>query len=480
MHRWYDYITVNIYYLGLSTLTQTNGLLFPILVQSFIGEAGKATTYGSLRLWTLMVALLVQSASGMLSDHSTLHWGKRRPFVLTGTVVNLVLISTIGLILGFSGKNAYWLLFTIAILIQVATNFAQGAQQGFIPDLVATGQRGRFSAVKAFFELPVALLLVSFTTARFIASGNIWGAISVVIIVLAASMLVTLLVREKPGSKKTTGLDWEPFFHLLFMTGIFTLIIIGVGQAVQYVGSLVGRWQPSIPNTVFIGFIGLIAMCLTTGLGVWFCVRIGLGVVDAQRNPSFSWWVINRLSFLIGAINLSTFALYYLQARLGFTAEKVAKPASTMLLIVAVCILLSALPGGWLADRFGHKRMVAWSGICAAAGIVIALIQPNLFLIYLGGGLIGLSTGVFYTANWALGTNLAPLEQAGRYLGISNLAGAGAGAVGAYIGGPIADISTRMLPSWPGFGYMMLFSIYGLMILFSVVVLTKVKLPQTL
>ena len=477
MHRWYDYITVNIYYLGLSTLTQTTGLLFPILVQIFIGEADKATSYGSLRLWTLMVAVLVQSASGLLSDHSRHRWGKRRPFVFSGTVFNIVLISGIGLILGFSGENAYWLLFTIAILIQIATNFAQGAQQGFIPDLVAADQRGRFSAVKALFELPVALLLVSFTTARLIATGNVWGALLTVIVVLTVSMLLTLFVREKPLTEATTHLNWEPFINLLMMTGVFTVVILGVGQLVQYAGSLVEQWHPSFENTLLIGLIGLIAMSLTTGLGVWLCVRIGLGA-EAQRNPSFSWWVINRLAYLIGVINLSTFALYYLQARMGFSAEKVARPASLMLLIVAFCILISALPGGWLADRFGHKRMVAWSGLLAVVGIIISLMQPSLVLIYLGGSLIGLATGVFYTANWALGTDLAPLEHAGRYLGISNLAGAGAGAVGAYIGGPIADITTRMLPGKPGFGYIILFSIYGLMILFSVVVLIKVKLPQ--
>ena len=475
MRRWYDIITVNIFYLGLSTLSQTNGLLFPILVQKFIGETGKATTYGNLRLWTLMIALLVQSAAGMLSDHSSLRWGKRRPFVFTGTVFDLVLITAIGLILGLQDGNVYWLFFTIAIVIQVATNLAQGAQQGFIPDLVAVNQRGMYSAVKSLFELPIALLLVSFTTARLIATGNYWGALIVVMIVLSSSMLLTLLVREEPITPPVTHLDWQPFLSLLSMTGVFTLVILGVGQGVQLIGHLMERWQPSLSNALIMGLVGITAMLATTGLGVWICVRIGLGA-EAQNNSSFTWWVINRLAYLIGAINLSTFALYYLQARLGYTAEKVAQPASILLLLVGVFILLSAVPGGWLADRFGHKRLVAWSGLLATAGIAIALIQPNLALIYIGGIMIGLATGVFYTANWALGTDLAPIDQAGRYLGISNLAGAGAGAVGAYIGGPIADTTTRMLPDQPGFGYIVLFSIYGAMILFSVLAVSRVKL----
>jgi predicted MFS family arabinose efflux permease len=58
-----------------------------------------------------------------------------------------------------------------------------------------------------------------------------------------------------------------------------------------------------------------------------------------------------------------------------------------------------------------------------------------------------------------------PQEQVGRYLGLSNLADAGAGAIGAYIGGPIAD-HVRYTP---------LFVIYGLLFLFSIVALLGVR-----
>jgi MFS family permease len=100
-----------------------------------------------------------------------------------------------------------------------------------------------------------------------------------------------------------------------------------------------------------------------------------------------------------------------------------------------------------------------------------------LTVIYIGGLFIGAATGLFYTANWALGTELVPQGEAGRYLGISNLAGAGAGAVGAYIGGPIADFLTARVPSVPGLGYTLLFAIYGVLFLLSIVALAKVREP---
>ena len=147
------------------------------------------------------------------------------------------------------------------------------------------------------------------------------------------------------------------------------------------------------------------------------------------------------------------------------------------MMAVGIFILLSALPSGWLADRFGHKRLIAISGMVAALGTLILLLSPGLPPIYVGGCIIGLAAGLFFTANWALGTALVPKEEAGRYLGISNLAGAGAGAVGAYIGGSIADYFTAQVPDQPGLGYVVLFAIYGALFLLSVVTLIKVQPP---
>ena len=146
---------------------------------------------------------------------------------------------------------------------------------------------------------------------------------------------------------------------------------------------------------------------------------------------------------------------------MGIERELAAKPASQLILIVGVFILFLALPSGWLADKFGRKPLVAISGLVAAAGTLVLILAPNMTIIYAGGVLVGAGTGLFYAANWALGTDLVPKEEAGRYLGISNLAGAGAGAVGAYIGGPIADFFTVNFPSQPGIGYVVLFAIYG-------------------
>lgn len=472
--RWHDTLTVNVYFLGLTTLSQTLGLVYPLLVQQFIGEAGKATFFGNLRLWMLMTALLVQAGMGMVSDRSRLRWGRRRPFILAGTLLDLVFIAAIGFAIGLEGRSGYGFLLAVAVLLSVSTNVAHSAQQGLIPDLVPEDRRGRYSAVKAMLEIPLPLLLVSFTIARLIGAGNMPAGLLLAAGVLVVTMLLTMLVPERRPEQAPPPLDWRPFLRLALMTALFTALILGMGQAVIVAGRVLGGFTGGNVLVLTMGLVGLGAMLVAIGIGVGASVRISLGEA-ASRNPSFTWWVINRLAFLVGATNLSTFALFYLQGRLGYLGEQAAQPAAFLMLLVGVFILAAALPGGWLADRFGHRRLVIASGLLAALGTLVAIAVPSLAFIYAGGCLIGLATGVFFTANWALGTSLVPSQEAGRYLGLSNLAGAGAGAVGAYVGGPIADYFTAAMPTSPGIGYVLLFAIYGTLFLLSALAARQVR-----
>ena len=466
--HWYDYITINVYWLGLTTISQSNGIILPLLVQRFVGPGQQGTAFGRLRLYTLMVALLVQALAGILSDRSTQHWGRRRPFILVGTLLNMACMIAIG------AAPTYWLLFGAVVLSQIASNIAHGAEQGLIPDLVPEDRRGRFSGVKSIMEL-LPVIIVAFTVGKLVVAGQMWSGILVATGILFLSMVITMFVHEEPLREPPGKLDWKPFGRLVAMTIVFLGVIVSLGEMVRQTGKLLSAVD-SVPALLLaMGGAGLLAMAAAVIVGVWFSVQISVGRREAHRYPSFAWWVINRLAFLVGATNLSSFAVYFLQARLGLEGEAAAGPASQLMMVIGILILLCALPSGWLADRIGRKRLVAFSGLTAALGTLVIVLAPNMNVIYVGGCLIGAATGVFFTTNWALGTDVVPKDEAGRYLGISNLAGAGAGAVGAYIGGPIADYFTVRFPEQPGQGYLLIFAIYAALFLLSAVVLTRVQ-----
>jgi MFS family permease len=495
--RWYNIITINIFFLALTVLSQTNGLVYPLLIQNFVGEATKGTRFGELRLWSLMAALLWQAVMGMFSDRNTSRYGRRRPFIFVGTLGILFFLVLMGVSSGMEGMAGFYFLFGVAILMSFASNTAHGALQGLIPDLVPDEQRGRYSAVKAMLEIPIPLILVSFTVAQFLKGGNYWLALGFAAAVVLISMLLTMLTREKPlAQEDAPPFDWRSIVRLLGMTAVFTVIILGLGWMFRElsrpapfasvsallggapVGDPFGLISSPLVLMSVVGLIGLLAMFVAVAAGVWISVRISVGNRAASANPSFTWWVINRLAFLVGATNLSGFAIYFLQGRLGLKGEEAAGPASRLIAVIGVFILLAALPSGLLGDRLGHKKVVAISGFVGALGVLVALLVPSMTFIYIGSILIGIATGFFFTANWALGTRIVPQAEAGKYLGISNLAGAGAGAVGAYIGGPIADYLTVRLPGVPGAGYVLLFAIYGVMFLVSVLALRGVTAPE--
>ncbi len=468
--RWYDALTSNVYFFALTVRSQTlTPLIVPLLIQQFVGEATKGTSYGNLRLVSLMVALLVQALAGMLSDHNTSRLGRRRPFILVSTALEILAFLGIGFIAGsMEGQAGYWALFGVIVFSMVASNIGHGAAQGLIPDLVPPSQRGKFSGIKALLELPLPLIFVAFTVSRMVTAGNLWAAIITIIVVFVAATALTMLVRETPLKKPATPIDWKEILRLVAMTGLFTLVVLLIGAGVRWLlPHLLVLAKPK--SLIFTALAGIVGMLLAVALGVIASVRVSLGK-GADKHPSFMWWVINRLAFLVGANNLAGFVLYFIQERFPeLQGSAAAQPASLLMMVVGVAILVISIPSGWLTDKFGAKPLLLSSGLLAAIGTLVVVFSQTMAVMYIGGTLIGLASGVFFASNWALGTSIVPKEEAGRWLGISNLAGAGAGAVGAYIGGPIGD----------GAGYMLLMGLYGFLFLFSTLALFKIK-PESI
>ncbi|MFC1996186.1 MFS transporter [Chloroflexota bacterium] len=480
--HWYDFITINIFWLGLNVSTGTiTPVLLPYLVAMFVPDAMKNSGLATVRVIGLALAMLVQPMAGILSDRNTSPWGRRRPYIFGGVLFNLVFLLIVGIspaLLGsssdeffletFGFNTAFIMLMSGIVLLQISSNTTQAATQGLIPDLVPEDQRGRASGVKAVMELlPVFVVIF---IGPLVDSGNIWSVIAIVGVVFLITMLFTLLfVHEEPLKERPVGSIKEPFFRLAALTGIF----IGATQAAIWIVKFCGRLLTQIGtnlNTqiILVGFFGLVGMAGSIFIGVYFGAWVGIGQKAHQYKP-FIWWVVNRLLFLAAVGSIQGFAQYFLRDVLN--VPNAATQTTILLVAVALFLLPSAIASGYFSDRIGRKRLVAISGIVAAFGSFLLLFANDMHLVIVSGCIIGLGTGIFMSTNWALGTDLVPKNQAGKFLGISNIAGAGAGIVGAGIGGPMADFFNALQS---GLGYLVIITLYGILFLFSTLSLTRV------
>jgi MFS family permease len=194
----------------------------------------------------------------------------------------------------------------------------------------------------------------------------------------------------------------------------------------------------------------------------------------------YVWLLISRLFVLLGMNLVRNFVLYFLEDVLHIPNPAAA--TGDLLAIIALCILVITYPAGHLSDRIGRKRMNIFSALLGAVGAFLLLFaRGNVLLTVMGleindvllyGGVIGLSAGVYLSANWALATDLIPKEEAAGYLGISNLATAGAGVLAGLVGGPLIDLFNAREP---GLGYTALFLTACLSYLVGAAALIKIR-----
>ncbi|NLE44774.1 MAG: SLC45 family MFS transporter [Chloroflexi bacterium] len=481
-----DFVTINLYWLGLNIASGViTPVLLPYLVVLFMPAAQKNTYLAQVRVVGLAVAMLVQPIAGSLSDRNTSRWGRRRPYICAGALFNILFLGVIGaspLFIGsgwnslfqstFGVTTAYAVLLVGVVLLQVSSNIGHGALQGLIPDLVPEDQRGRASGVKAVLELVPAFLVIGI--GPLVDAGRVWVTVGIIMAGFLITMLITVVfVHEQPLREKPAGRLREPVLRLVALTVIFVAVTRGAVWLVRTSGNWAVQQQMAMAMQVaLVGLAGLIAMAGSIFLGVYFGAWVGIGR-EARGQTSFIWWVVNRLLFLAAVGSIQGFAQYFLADVLHI--PKAATMTTILLGVVALFLIPSALISGRQADRLGRRKLVALAGVVAAGGAVLLLFSTSIPLVIVSGCIIGVGAGTFMATNWALGTDLVPAEEAGRYLGISNLAGAGAGIVGAGIGGPLADFFNALQP---GLGYLVIFALYAALFVLSTATLAKVRAPN--
>ena len=287
--KWYDYLTLNGYQLGLSMASNViSPLLLPALVLVFMPEEMKNTYTALVYVTGLAVAMFIQPVMGMWSDRCTSKYGRRRPFIFWGALLNIAFLAVVGASLLFKGspldsffQSSFAIPTSLAVLLlgiivlQFSSNISQAGQQGLIPDVVAEHQRGRASGVKSLMEMiPAALVLL---ISPLIDKQYFWRVIIILMGTYLVTMLVTVLfTKETPITEKPPRPAGRPILRMFFLTAIF----VGITQLALWLVKSVGTWLPEDTTTlatrvIVVGLAGLLGMAGSIIIGVYFGAQPG-------------------------------------------------------------------------------------------------------------------------------------------------------------------------------------------------------------
>lgn len=157
---------------------------------------------------------------------------------------------------------------------------------------------------------------------------------------------------------------------------------------------------------------------------------------NPRHQPDFSWNWLGRFLFFFGLALNTTFTAFFIAAKLGITIQEVAGIIATLSLGGILATTLGAIGGGFLSDKLKRRRIfVASSGIIFAAGALTMALAPDLPVLIAGSILTSLGIGIFSAVDQALLLDVLPERDtdAGRFMGITNLATSTAQAAGPLI-----------------------------------------------
>lgn len=382
-------LNLSIYWLGINAIWA--GLGYVIYQARFIAQFGEtfAPTYvAALETVPLILAVLVQPTIAAISDYTATRWGRRKPYIVIGALLDVVFLW------GIASSNEFMAILAFVILLQVSSNFAQGPFQGYVPDLVPQKQVGVASGL-----MGVMIIL-----------GQVVG-------VAIATIGVTQLGNNPfpDGTLEAGEFARQAFFWPTI--GLAVIEVVTMIPIILFVDE--GRQAPSREGRS------------------WLQIALGAWGTDILRQRSYVWLLVSRLFFLMAPSVLLFLGFFYLIRTLHIPVDQIGGPLTIITAVMGVTTGLTTFPAARLSDRLGRKKLIYVAialGMIGMAGVAVAPSFPFMVVALIP---VGISAGTFLAVDWALMTDIIPKATSGRYMGISNVATA--------ISGPAARLISGIL-----------------------------------
>ncbi len=402
-------------------------LLITLPKQAFLigGDAVKGQTLGTVLLVGAFVSMVIAPLFGALSDRFTTRWGRRRPWIVLGTVMNV--IGIFGLIY-FPRPNDLGSLplFIIAFMwVEFWNNVATAPYSALIPDIVPPEQRGSASGWYGLMSM----------------LGNFVGALSA-------------LVFTRNGVTDLTAIYY----------------FIGAALVFGMLGTVLFIQEPVVEKRDLPPF----------DWGEFF-----RGIITPLKDHDFRWVFWTRFLMVMGTFTVQEFLQYFMQDVVKdfsiFGVKLADNPESAVsffflgLLLGAV---ISSLAAGILSDKFGRKFMVyVSSALQAVVPIVFIFFAP--FYLVVGLGLVfGLGYGAYQAVDWALASDVLPSQDDyAKDMGVWHVAMTFPQVIATPIAGFMLDNFQRVgaQTGAPNLGYTAIFSLAVLYFILGTVLVRNIR-----
>jgi MFS family permease len=475
------WFSINFHWAALLQLVipgQVYGLLFHAAPVGSLAEraswvdAHKSLTLAIVVAPGLIIALLANPFFGLLSDRTPGRLGRRRPYILAGTAVNVVGLALMALAplaatadgSGNALAPSMFILMGGLMLTQLGNNAAAAPFHALLPDMVPEEQRGLASGIMglALFLGQIGGAIVP-TLIGFSSDGLKKGtqslatydqrialsyaAVALVAVVMALLTFVT--VHEQPWTRGSVS---APAGSV--RTGralVLTVLAVIATSALMF----------GVAKAIFGSSADANAV---NALEILPVVVAGVGAAYAfdfrpRRNPDFSWVVLTRMLVMLGIYSVQLYIFYYMQ---DVAAPDHPEGATTeFLVILTITALISSLIAGRASDRFGRKRMVYISGaFMAAVGAAFVLapvvVPGNILALALGAAAIfGLGYGAYVSVDWALVADVLPSEKTfARDMGVWNIGLTVPQVIAAVLGAALITLGKSSLGSQYSYTYL--------------------------
>ena len=318
-------LSLSVYWFGIQTIW--GGLGVVVLPGRFddISRATSGTMLAVIFVIGAIAPIIIQPTIGVISDYTVSRWGRRKPYIVIGALLDVVFLA------GLAFSNSFVAMVAFYFLLQVSSNFAQGPFQGYVPDLVPARQVGIASGLMGLMLTLGTIAGVGIATAGPNFMSEPFSVLALGVIEVATMVILVTTVQEGTGAPARTqswralalsawGRDilkqrnvlWLLVVRLFFLgaynativalgyfrrshglsadeansTVFIATVIVGVSTALAAIpgGRLSDRYgrRPVIWAAALVAFLGLAGVTVAPSPGIaiaaWVPFGVGMGI----------------------------------------------------------------------------------------------------------------------------------------------------------------------------------------------------------